>query len=41
MITHHDHFSTDQFIDKNIKEVRKKYPKCKIEAAADGKTRRF
>ncbi len=41
MFTHHDHFSTDKFIDKKIKEVRKKYPKYKIEAAADGKTRRF
>lgn len=40
MVTHHDHFSSDKFIDRNIKDVRKKYPKYKIEAAADGKTRR-
>lgn len=41
MITHHDHASTDKFIEKNIKAIRKKYSKHKIEAAADGKTRRF
>jgi phosphoribosyl 1,2-cyclic phosphodiesterase len=41
MITHHDHFSSDKFIEKNIKQVGKKFPKLKIEAAADGKTRRF
>jgi phosphoribosyl 1,2-cyclic phosphodiesterase len=41
MITHHDHSSTDKFIEKNIRDIRKKYSKHKIEAAADGKTRRF
>jgi len=41
MITHHDHSSSDRFIDRNIKEVRKKYPRLKIEAAAEGKSRRF
>ncbi|MGB7055896.1 MAG: MBL fold metallo-hydrolase [bacterium] len=41
MVTHHDHFSSDKFIEKNIKDVRKKFPKLKIEAAADGKSRRF
>jgi len=41
MITHHDHSSSDKFIDRNIKEVRKKYPRLKIEAAAEGKSRRF
>jgi phosphoribosyl 1,2-cyclic phosphodiesterase len=41
IVTHHDHFSSDKFIEKNIKDVRKKFPKLKIEAAADGKSRRF
>jgi len=41
MITHHDHFSSDKFIDKNLKEVSKKYPKIKIGAAADKISRRF
>jgi len=41
MITHHDHSSSDKFIDKNIKLVRKKYPKLKSEAAAEGKSRRL
>ncbi len=41
MVTHHDHSSTDKFIEKNIKNLKKKYPKYKIEAAADGKTRKF
>lgn len=41
MITHHDHSSSDKFIEKNIKDLRKKYSRHKIEAAADGKTRRF
>jgi phosphoribosyl 1,2-cyclic phosphodiesterase len=41
MVTHHDHFSSDKFIEKNIKNIRKKYPKIKGEAAADGKSRRF
>jgi phosphoribosyl 1,2-cyclic phosphodiesterase len=41
MVTHHDPFSTDKFIDRNIKDIRKKSPKLKIEAAADGKSRRL
>lgn len=41
MVTHHDHTSTDSFIEKNIRDIKKRYPKQKIEAAADGKTRRF
>ena len=41
MATHHDHSSTDKFIEKNIKDVRKRFPKLKIEAAADGKSQRL
>jgi phosphoribosyl 1,2-cyclic phosphodiesterase len=41
MLTHHDHSSTDKFIENNIKDLRKKHSKRKIEAAADGKIRRF
>ncbi|MGD8978860.1 MAG: MBL fold metallo-hydrolase [candidate division WOR-3 bacterium] len=40
MVTHHDHFSSDNFIEKNIKDVRQKFPKLEIEAAADGKSQR-
>jgi phosphoribosyl 1,2-cyclic phosphodiesterase len=41
MVTHHDHVSTDKFIDHNIKDISKKFPKLRIEAAADGKSRRL
>jgi phosphoribosyl 1,2-cyclic phosphodiesterase len=41
MVTHHDHSSTDKFIEKNIKEVKRRFPKLKIEAAADGKSQRL
>ena len=41
MVTHHDHFSSDKFIEKNLKDIKKKYRRFKIEGAADGKTRRF
>lgn len=41
MVTHHDHFSSDKFIEQNIKDIKKKYPKIKVEAAADGKSRRL
>ena len=38
MFTHHDHGSTDKFIDNIIKEYRGKHPKYNVQAAADGKT---
>jgi len=38
IFTHHDHGSTDQFIDDRIKELRGKYRTYHIQAAADGKT---
>ncbi len=41
MVTHHDHCSSDAFIEKNIRDIKKKYPRYKIEAAADGKVCRL
>jgi phosphoribosyl 1,2-cyclic phosphodiesterase len=38
IFTHHDHGSTDQFIDDIVKELTKKHPKINMQAAADRKT---
>lgn len=38
IFTHHDHASTDKFIDKVLKDLRNKYPGQNIQAAADGRT---
>jgi phosphoribosyl 1,2-cyclic phosphodiesterase len=38
IFTHHDHGSSDKFIDNNIRDMRSKYPNYYIQAAADGKT---
>ncbi len=38
IFTHHDHTSTDQFIDKELKDIRSKHPNKNLQAAADGKT---
>jgi phosphoribosyl 1,2-cyclic phosphodiesterase len=38
LFTHHDHGSTDGFIDGVLKEYRKKYRDINVMAAADGKT---
>jgi phosphoribosyl 1,2-cyclic phosphodiesterase len=38
IFTHHDHGSTDHFIDSIVKTYRKKYPNINMQAAADGKT---
>jgi phosphoribosyl 1,2-cyclic phosphodiesterase len=38
LFTHHDHGSTDRFIDGVLKEYRKKYRDINVMAAADGKT---
>jgi phosphoribosyl 1,2-cyclic phosphodiesterase len=41
MVTHHDHSSSDKFIEENLKDIKRKHRTFKIEGAADGKTRRF
>jgi phosphoribosyl 1,2-cyclic phosphodiesterase len=38
IFTHHDHASTDRFIDKILKDLRSKHPNINIQAAADGRT---
>lgn len=38
LFTHHDHASTDEFIDEMLKECRKKFADINVMAAADGKT---
>jgi len=38
VFTHHDHSSTDQFIDTQLADMRGKHPNTNLEAAADGKT---
>ena len=38
IFTHHDHSSTDKFIDTKLKEMKSKYRGANIQAAADGKT---
>jgi phosphoribosyl 1,2-cyclic phosphodiesterase len=37
IFTHHDHGSSDEFIDTVLKDVRSEYPRLDIQAAADGK----
>lgn len=38
IFTHHDHSSTDKFIDAKLKEMKSKHRGTNIQAAADGKT---
>jgi phosphoribosyl 1,2-cyclic phosphodiesterase len=38
LFTHHDHSSTDKFIDEVIDSLRNKYSNITIQAAADGRT---
>lgn len=38
LFTHHDHSSTDQFIDKQLDDMRRKHPNTNLAAAADGNT---
>jgi len=38
VFTHHDHSSTDAFIDKQVKEMSTLHPGFNIQAAADGKS---
>ncbi|OPX17606.1 hypothetical protein BXT86_05585 [candidate division WOR-3 bacterium 4484_100] len=38
IFTHHDPLSSDEFIDRNIKALKTKFPDYTIEAAFDGKT---
>lgn len=41
IFTHHDPPTTDRAIDTILRKIRKKYPRKKIEAAADGRTISF
>ncbi len=41
LLTHHDPYHSDKFIDNTIKELSKKYPDVTVKAAADGKTITF